>query len=55
MTASPANVPDVRLRGFSARSSLEEAHAWIDAAAGRLPGEPVVPGLAAGRVLAAAP
>lgn len=44
---------DVRMRGFAARSTVQEAWAWLDAQLATLPPEEVPLGSAAGRVLAA--
>ncbi len=44
---------DVRMRGFAARSTVDEALAWGDAHSPPLPGEPVPVHAAAGRTLAA--
>jgi molybdopterin molybdotransferase len=44
---------DVRMRGFTQRTTVEAATAWIDARASALPAEQVSIWSAAGRVLAA--
>src|SRR5262245_6087497 len=44
--------PDVRMRGFAHRSTVEQALAWVDAAVLRLPSERIPVWQAAGRVLA---
>ncbi len=51
---TPASHPnaDVRMRGFTARSTVDEALAWVDAAAVRLSSESVQLPQASGRVLA---
>ncbi len=47
-----APTDDIRMRGFARRSTVEEAWAWIDAHARRLPKVEVRLAFAAGRVLA---
>lgn len=49
----PSSSPDVRMRGFARRTTVEAALAWVDQQALRLPGERVSVWQAAGRVLAA--
>lgn len=51
MTSSPPSA-DVRMRGFTRRSTVEEALAWLDAQLHTLPSERVTLSAAAGRVLA---
>lgn len=53
MTSDPSSARDVRMRGFVRRSTVEQAWAWIDTHALRLPAENVDLSAADCRVLAA--
>lgn len=50
---SPRSAADVRMRGFLQRTSVADAQAWIDRAAGHLPAESIPVAAAWQRVLAA--
>ncbi|HMC09945.1 MAG TPA: gephyrin-like molybdotransferase Glp [Pirellulaceae bacterium] len=49
----PSSSPDVRMRGFARRTTVEAALAWVDRQVTCLPGERISVWQAAGRVLAA--
>ena len=52
MPDSPKPISDVRMRGFARRTTVADTLKWLDNQIQRLPAETVLPGDAAGRVLA---